>query len=67
MKSLQNHTVYPQIHIDSNNIFTVQLLSKNGDVKFEDIGAGKNYEDARNRAKNIVSEQIKKFSKSGEK
>jgi len=55
--------VYPQINIDVNNIYTVKLFDIQGNEKFDEIGVGRTFEEARSKAKAVVDEQMKQYNK----
>lgn len=61
MKALESYSVYSQIDIDVNNIFTVKLIDLGGDVKFEDIGVGRTRDEARSKAKALVVQEIEPY------
>ena len=59
--NLKTHTAYPEIDITPHNIFTVKLIDGKGNIKFEDMGAGKDHKDARKRALTMVNKQQSKY------
>jgi len=63
MIALEVHEVYPQINIDVNNIFTVQLFKLDGEVVFDEIGVGRTREEARTKAKDLVTTEMNKYLK----
>lgn len=57
MMNLKTHTAYAEIDIKPTHVFTVKIIDSKGKVKFEDMGAGKDNDDARKRANNMVKSQ----------
>ena len=61
--NLKTHSAYPEIQIAEDHSFTVKIISGKGEVKFTQSGKATSNEEARTKAKALVSSQSPKFLK----
>lgn len=59
--NLKTHTAYPEVHINEHHVFVVKIFSQSGKLLFEDVGAGKDNQDARSRSRAMVETQMKNY------
>lgn len=64
--NLKTHNAYPEIDISPHNIASIKFIDAKGDVKFEDMVAGKTNSEVRQKARTVVEQKAPEYLK-GEK